>query len=102
MAATAKARGRWGADPHALPNVRGAARQPAKRVEAAPEDPPAARRWIREQPKPWAVDLFCGAGGLGLGLVRAGFSVVAAADTDSVALQTYRANLGGATFNGDL
>src|SRR5689334_3636147 len=99
MAARAQARGRWGADPHALPNVRGVVLEPKQRTEAAPESAADARRWIRAQPRPRAIDLFCGAGGLGLGLARAGFSVVAAADTDPVALRTYRANLGGATFD---
>lgn len=102
MAAKAQARGRWADDPHALPNVRGVVLEPKQRAEAAPKDADDARHWIRAQPKPWAVDLFCGAGGLGLGLARAGFSVVAAADTDPVALRTYRANLGGAAFDGDL
>jgi len=60
------------------------------------------RRWLKTQRRPRAVDLFCGAGGLGLGLERAGFTVIAAADTDPVALETYRANLGAATYDGDL
>jgi DNA (cytosine-5)-methyltransferase 1 len=102
MAATAQARGRWGADPQALPNVRGTVLEPTRRAKSAPEEPRDARRWVRGQPKPWAVDLFCGAGGLGLGLKRAGFSVIASADSDSVALKTYQANLGGLTFDGDL
>jgi DNA (cytosine-5)-methyltransferase 1 len=102
MDAKAQERGRWGADPRALPNVRGVVLEPKQRAEAAPESAADARRWIHAQPRPRAIDLFCGAGGLGLGLVRAGFSVVAAADSDPVALKTYSANLGGATFDGDL
>lgn len=39
-----------------------------------------------------AIDLFSGAGGLSLGLVRAGFTVVAAADLDGLAVETYRLN----------
>lgn len=39
-----------------------------------------------------AIDLFSGCGGLSLGLRRAGFSVVAAVDTDSLACSTYRMN----------
>lgn len=39
-----------------------------------------------------AVDLFCGAGGLSLGLGRAGFDVVAAVDNDRHAMQTFEAN----------
>jgi len=41
-----------------------------------------------------AIDLFCGAGGLSLGLRRAGFSVVGAVDNDDVAVRTYRDNIG--------
>lgn len=39
-----------------------------------------------------AVDLFCGCGGLSLGLHRAGFKVVAAVDNDSLSIATYRRN----------
>jgi DNA (cytosine-5)-methyltransferase 1 len=45
--------------------------------------------------RPTCVDLFCGAGGLSLGLRRAGFAVRAAADTDAAAVATYARNLGG-------
>jgi DNA (cytosine-5)-methyltransferase 1 len=41
-----------------------------------------------------AVDLFCGAGGLSLGLSRAGFKVVEAHDFWEPAVRTYEANLG--------
>jgi DNA (cytosine-5)-methyltransferase 1 len=41
-----------------------------------------------------AIDAFCGAGGLSLGLRRAGFSVRLAFDLDSRAVETYRQNLG--------
>jgi DNA (cytosine-5)-methyltransferase 1 len=40
------------------------------------------------------LDLFCGAGGLSLGLSRAGFTPILAIDNSKVALQTYSANLG--------
>lgn len=39
-----------------------------------------------------AVDLFCGAGGISLGLQSAGFNVVCAADSSPIAMQTYRQN----------
>lgn len=39
-----------------------------------------------------AIDLFCGAGGLSLGLIKAGFSVIAAIENDSLACETYRSN----------
>lgn len=49
-----------------------------------------------------AVDLFCGAGGLSLGLQQAGFDVVAAVDTDEHALATHRAHFPGRALNMDL
>jgi DNA (cytosine-5)-methyltransferase 1 len=41
---------------------------------------------------PTAVDLFCGAGGLTVGLKQAGFRVIGAVELDPVAADTYRAN----------
>jgi len=41
-----------------------------------------------------AIDCFAGAGGLSLGLQRAGFEVRAAFDFDEAAVETYRRNLG--------
>lgn len=43
---------------------------------------------------PICIDAFCGAGGLSLGLRRAGFDVVGAFDWDEWAVSTYRHNLG--------
>lgn len=42
--------------------------------------------------KPKAIDLFCGCGGLTLGLKKAGFNVIGAVDNDNLAVETYRAN----------
>jgi DNA (cytosine-5)-methyltransferase 1 len=42
--------------------------------------------------RPKAFDLFCGAGGLTLGLKRAGFWVAGALDVDHLAVETYRLN----------
>src|SRR4051794_17220733 len=56
----------------------------------------------RSRAKPTAVDLFCGAGGLSLGLERAGFDVLAGADSDPWAVRTHDANLGGMSWCGDL
>lgn len=42
--------------------------------------------------KPTAIDLFCGSGGVTLGLKDAGFQVVGAVDIDANACRTYRAN----------
>ena len=39
-----------------------------------------------------AIDMFCGIGGLSLGLRRAGFKVVAAIDNDDLSAETYRMN----------
>ena len=39
-----------------------------------------------------AIDLFCGCGGLTLGLKRAGFNILAALDNDALSVETYRMN----------
>ncbi len=67
-----------------------------------PKDPASVRDWLDRRPRPWAVDLFCGAGGLSLGLQEEGFTVVAAADSDPVAVETHAWNIQGLTWTGDL
>ena len=52
--------------------------------------------------KPLAADLFCGAGGLSLGLAAAGFDVILGVDHDDFALETHRANHLGLSVNWDL
>jgi DNA (cytosine-5)-methyltransferase 1 len=52
--------------------------------------------------RPTAVDVFCGAGGLSLGLERAGFNVLAGADSDQWAVRTHDSNLPGLSWCGDL
>lgn len=52
--------------------------------------------------RPLAADLFCGAGGLSLGLDQAGFDVVLAIDHDDEALETHRAHHPGLSVNWDL
>ncbi|XWK89440.1 MAG: DNA cytosine methyltransferase [Phormidium sp.] len=42
--------------------------------------------------RPTAIDLFCGAGGMSLGLEQAGFDVVAAVDVDRINCQTHKLN----------
>ena len=67
-----------------------------------PNDNNRVRAWLESRPRPWAIDLFCGAGGLSMGLEEGGFSVVAAADSDPVATETHAANIQGLTWTGDL
>jgi DNA (cytosine-5)-methyltransferase 1 len=52
--------------------------------------------------KPLAVESFCGAGGLSLGLRRSGFVVTAAFDIDQTAVATYRRNLDDHAFVADI
>ena len=47
--------------------------------------------------KPTAIDLFCGCGGMGLGLEQAGFEVVYANDISKDATSTYKSNLNANT-----
>lgn len=56
----------------------------------------------RSRDRPTAIDLFCGAGGLSLGLERAGFDVLVGADSDEWAVRTHEANLPGQSWCGDL
>ena len=67
-----------------------------------PVDLAAVRRWVRSAPRPTAVDLFCGAGGLSLGLRDAGFEVLVGADNDQRAVETHTANIGGLGYRDDL
>ncbi len=62
------------------------------------------RSWVTECAKsgPIAVDLFAGAGGLSLGLERAGYTVVLSVDHDAAAVQTHLANFAGPSFDLDL
>jgi DNA (cytosine-5)-methyltransferase 1 len=52
--------------------------------------------------RPLAADLFCGAGGLSLGLDEAGFDVVLSVDNDDDALETHRSYHQGMSVNWDL
>jgi DNA (cytosine-5)-methyltransferase 1 len=67
-----------------------------------PGDLAAVRRWVRAAPGPKAVDLFCGAGGLSLGLRDAGFTVLVGADANKWAVESHTGNLGGLGYVGDL
>ena len=58
--------------------------------------------WAQSVTRPRAMDLFCGAGGLSLGLHSAGFEVVVGVDHDRQALETHRANFPGLSVDWDL
>ena len=91
------------ADKCGLPKQRGERiRPPRHPLSPDPDDRDAVQSWLGSRSGPWAVDLFSGAGGLSLGLEEAGFSVVAAADSDPVAMETHAANIHGLTWVGDL
>lgn len=49
-----------------------------------------------------AIDLFCGAGGMSIGLVEAGFNVVGAVDSWDPAVATHRANFDHLVLQADL
>lgn len=53
-----------------------------------------ARDCMAQPDRLTAVDVFSGAGGSSIGLVRAGFRVIGAIDSDPVACRTYHLNLG--------
>src|SRR5438045_4402549 len=48
------------------------------------------------------IDLFCGAGGLSLGLQQAGLEPVLSIDCNKAAVNTYRTNLGGHVTEGGI
>jgi DNA (cytosine-5)-methyltransferase 1 len=84
-------------------------RGPRLRLEPHPDAPDpldlmAVRRWVRAEAARGltALDLFCGAGGLSLGLEDAGFRVLVGADSDAAAVETHVANIGGLGYCGDL
>lgn len=65
-------------------------------------EPAELSRVVKSLRKPLAADLFCGAGGLSLGLQAAGFEVVLGVDHDDDALATHRAFHPGLSVNWDL
>ena len=58
--------------------------------------------WAKSLTGPTVADLFCGAGGLSLGLADAGFKIVMGIDSDHEALETHRALFPGLTAAWDL
>ncbi len=86
-----------------VPSRRGTSRTLSRHPDAPdPTDLNAVQRWVRSIEGPRAVDLFCGAGGLSLGLRDAGFVVLVGADSQPRAVETHTANLGGLGYVGDL
>lgn len=80
-------------------------RGPFVRLEPHPRacaDVASMRTLASELDRPLAIDLFCGAGGLSLGLADAGWTVVLGVDKDNDALETHRANHPGLSVNWDL
>jgi C-5 cytosine-specific DNA methylase len=57
---------------------------------------------VKAAARPTAIDLFCGGGGLSLGLRDAGFTVLVGADNDPFSVETHTGNLGGLGWTGDL
>ena len=55
-----------------------------------------------QDPRPKAIDLFAGPGGLSLGLSLTGFNVVGAVEWDPQAGQTYTHNIGDHVHIGDI
>ena len=86
-----------------LPKVRGERIRLAPHAGSPdPHDGDSIRAWLETRPRPWAVDLFCGAGGLSLGIEDAGFSVIAAADFDADSVETHAHNIPSLTWTGNL
>ncbi|WP_229927992.1 DNA cytosine methyltransferase [Kitasatospora indigofera] len=75
-------------------------------LEAHPDacTPDTFREWLKQRrpEERLAVDLFSGAGGLSLGLKRAGWTVAAAVDNNDRALETHRHNFPGMSLKLDL
>src|SRR3954447_22488172 len=74
------------ADPRrrpAVPHHRGLPARPPRHAQSPdPSDLAAVQDYVASRPGPTAVDVFCGAGGLSLGLTNAGFDVLVGADAD--------------------
>jgi DNA (cytosine-5)-methyltransferase 1 len=87
-----------------VPHHRGSPLRPGAHPDTPDAtDLTAVRKFIaRPRSRPTAIDLFSGAGGLSLGLERAGFDVLVGADSDEWAVRTHDANLPGLAWCGDL
>lgn len=89
-------------DPHRLKALKG----PEQKLEPHPQSCALSdlSRHTRslDPSKPLAVDLFSGAGGLSLGLHRAGFEVILACDIRPDSIATHRHHFGGCSHQCDL
>ena len=83
-----------------LENVRGSQLKLAPHRLSCPIE--GLADYVRDLSGPLAVDLFCGAGGLSLGLERAGFKVVLGVEQDQFAIETHRAHFPGASVRADI
>ena len=88
-------------DPYKLRTRRGK----TLRLDPHPNSIPISevRKYARENNgSPFLVDLFSGAGGLSLGLQRAGFTPLAAADANEWAVETHRSHFPGVSVAQDI
>jgi DNA (cytosine-5)-methyltransferase 1 len=85
----------------AVKQVRGPFIRPSPHPDHC-EDEKQLLALIRRLERPTAIDLFCGAGGLGLGLQDAGFDVVMGVDSDKDSVETHRALFPGLSVEWDL
>jgi DNA (cytosine-5)-methyltransferase 1 len=90
------------ADPHRLKALKGPMQPLDPHPEACDLEGLPDHVHSLQGSKPLAVDLFCGAGGLSLGLHRAGFEVILGADIRPDSIATHRHHFGGCSHRGDL
>ena len=89
-------------DPYRLKSVKGPERILEPHPKSCPlEDLPSYVQDLKTS-KPLAVDLFCGAGGLSLGLHKAGFEVILGCDIRPDSIATHRYHFPGCSHQSDL
>lgn len=85
----------------AVKQVRGPFVRPAPHPDHC-EDEKQLMALLRRLDRPTAIDLFCGAGGMSLGLQDAGFDVVMGVDHDRESVETHRSLFPGLSVEWDL